>query len=277
MPVFFRTVGALGGPSFFLERGGRGLGGVGLSLTVAVVERPDGLCLIDTGWSRAQCAFPEENPGRLSGAFLGLSVRPEDALASQLISCGYDPRDVRHVVATHAHRDHIDGVVDFPSAQLHVAEAERRTRRHGRSPALEAFGRVRRFELQGPAALGFPRSEDLFGDGAVLLLDASGHTPGSTAVAVALDEGWLVHAGDAAMFVRDYREDATLPVSPYMRAVAWDLAQQRERYGSLRAAESEHGARVVTSHDRACFDALPSTREAGWLLRGERRKGRRKG
>lgn len=276
MPVFFRTVGALGGPSFFLERGGRGLHAVALSLTVAVVERPAGLCVIDTGWSRAQCAFPHDDPGTLHAAFLGMRVKPEDALASQLISCGYDPGDVRDVIATHSHRDHVDGVVDFPGATVHVAEREILVARPGVSQALTRARRLAVHALKGPAALGFLRTHDVFGDGSVLLLDAAGHTPGSAAVAVALDEGWMIHAGDAAMFARDYRDDESLPPSPYMRVMGWDMTQQREGFSRLRAAERDHGARVVTSHDRAGFDALPHTKEEGWTLRGEKKK-RRKG
>ena len=276
MPVFFRTVGALGGPSFFVERGGRGLRAVALSLTVAVIERPAGLCVIDTGWSRAQCAFPDDDPGTLHAAFLGMRVKPEDALASQLISCGYDPGDVRDVIATHSHRDHVDGVVDFPGATVHITDTELRVPRPGVSKALTRAGKLAVHALKGPAALGFQRTHDVFGDGSVLLLDAAGHTPGSAAVAVALDEGWMIHAGDAAMFARDYRDDESLPPSPYMRVMGWDMAQQREGFSRLRTAERDHGARVVTSHDRTGFDALPHTKEEGWTLRGEKKK-RRKG
>jgi glyoxylase-like metal-dependent hydrolase (beta-lactamase superfamily II) len=280
MPVFFRTVGTVRGPSFFVERGGRGLRGVAMSVTVAVVERADGLVLIDTGWSRAQCAFPDDDPGLIERVALGMSVRPEDAIASQLISCGYDPADVRHVVATHLHRDHFDGARDFPNAEKHVAAAEwavLETGRRGYSPSLSALPRVRRHAVDGPAALGFPRSADLFGDGSVLLLDARGHTAGSVAVAVALDDGWVLHAGDAAMFARDFREDDALPPSRYMRFLSWDLPAQRRSYGYLREAESAHGARVLTSHDHARFDELPHTKDDAWALRGDKRKGRRKG
>lgn len=276
MPVFFRTVGTLGGPSFFLERGGRSLRRVSLSLTVAVIERADGICLVDTGWSRAQCAFPEESPGALHAALLGMRVRPEDAIASQLISCGLDPSDVRHVVATHTHRDHIDGAEDFPSAELHVSQAELDARVPGRSKVPGRSSRLRAHRIEGPAALGFARSHDLFGDGSVLLLASPGHTLGSTTVAVALDEGWLLHVGDAAMFVRDYRDDDALPPSPYMRVMSADLACQRGTYRSIVTAEREHGARVVTSHDQGRFDALPHTSEDAWLMRGERRRGKRK-
>lgn len=279
MPVFFRSVGTVGGPSFFVERGGRGLRGVRMSVTVAVVERPDGLCLIDTGWSRAQCAFPDDDPGLARRVALGMQVRPEDAIASQLISCGYDPADVKHVVATHLHMDHMDGARDFPGAEKHVARAEWSALERGAqgySPALARVPRVTQHAIEGPAALGFPRSEDLFGDGSVLLLDARGHTAGSVAVAVALDEGWLLHAGDAAMFTRDYREDAGLPPSLYMRFLSWDLPAQRRTYGYLREAEADHGARVVTSHDLARYDSLPHAKEEAWALRGDKRKGRKK-
>ena len=49
MSVLFRTTGMMKGPAFFLRRGAGGLGAVRLPVTVAVIERPDGLVLIDTG------------------------------------------------------------------------------------------------------------------------------------------------------------------------------------------------------------------------------------
>ena len=276
MSVFFRTTGTMGGPEFFVRPSSRSLRDLRIQVIVAVIERPDGLVLIDTGWSRRTCAFPDDDPGVAQRLLLGLSVKPEDALASQLISCGYDPGDVRDVIATHSHRDHVDGVVDFPKATVHVTDTELRVPRPAVSKALTRAGKLSVHALKGPAALGFLRTHDVFDDGSVLLLDAAGHTPGSAAVAVALDEGWMIHAGDAAMFVRDYRDDEALPPSPYMRIMGWDMAQQREGFARLRTAERDHGARVVTSHDRAGFDALPHTKEEGWTLRGEKKK-RRKG
>lgn len=267
MTVLFRTTGTLRGPAFFLKRGGGGLGAVRMPVTVAVIERPDGLVLVDTGWSRRACAWPDVDPGRAAKLFLGLDVKPEDALASQLLSLGYAPGDVRHIVATHLHLDHVSGAVDFPSATVHCAEAEWEALRAGRrgydARALE-LPRVERHTPRGAAALGFPASHDLFGDGTVLLLDASGHTAGSLAVGVKLQAGWALHAGDAAMFAEDFRMDDAAPASLYMRAMNWDLAAQRASYGRLREAEGGHGASVVPSHDLGVYESLPHTREDAW-------------
>lgn len=281
MPVLFRTSGYVGGPGFFVSRGGGGLSKVKMAVTVAVVERPDGLVLIDTGWSRRSCAWPEENPGRVAKLLLGMEVKPEDAIASQLLSLGYSPGDVKHLVATHLHVDHAGAADDFPSAMLHASEAEwavskKLGRVRGYDPALHTRPHLASHAFNGPAALGFPRSHDLFGDGTVLLLDARGHTHGSTAVAVKLQDGWALHAGDAAMFARDYLEDETLPTSLYMKLQSHDLPSQRRTYGHLRAAATEHVARVVPAHDLGVYEGLPQTVETAWACAWDKKK-RRKG
>ncbi len=268
MSVLFRTSGTVAGPGVFLKRGGGGVSPVRMPVTVAVIERPDGLVLVDAGWSRFTCAWPERDPGRATSFFLGLDVKPEDAVASQLISLGYAPGDVRHVVATHLHIDHAGGAVDFPSATVHCSAREWEALPRGALGGYDLrtldLPRVEKHALHGPPALGFGASEDLFGDGTVLLLDARGHTRGSTAVAVKLSEGWCVHAGDAAMFADDFHDDASKPPSLYMRALSWSVAAQRETYARLLDAETGHGARVVPSHDPAVFESLPHTREDAW-------------
>lgn len=277
MTVLFRTTGTMGGPEFFVRPSSRSLRAVRIPVIVAVVERPDGLVLIDTGWSRRACAFPHDDPGLAHAALLGLSVKPEDALASQLISLGYAPGDVRHVVATHLHSDHIGGVVDFERATVHVNDREldatARGLRGGYTPEVRSLPRLSSYALDPVPALGFPFSRDLFGDGTVLALDGRGHTAGSVVIAIKLQDGWLLHAGDAAQYVGEYRADEGAPPSLYARVMSWDLAEQRRTYGLLRGAESTHEARVVVSHDPDLLDALPTTKEAAWPCAWDRRKG----
>ncbi len=277
MTVFFRTTGTMAGPEFFLRPGSRSLRAVTMPVAVAIIERPDGLVLIDTGWSRRTCAFPDDDPGLAQRLILGLSVKPEDALASQLISLGYAPADVRHVIATHLHSDHIGGAVDFDRARFHVSarecDAAASGLRGGYSVGLDSFANIERHSLDGPPALGFPFSKDLFGDGTVLLLDGRGHTAGSTVVAVKMQEGWMLHAGDAAQRTGEYRADDAAPSSLYTRCMSWNLPEQRRTYGLLRAAESSMDARVVVSHDAELFATLPTTKETGWAAAWDKRKG----
>jgi glyoxylase-like metal-dependent hydrolase (beta-lactamase superfamily II) len=274
MSVLFRTTGTVAGPAWVVQRGGRGWAPVRMPVAVAVVERRDGLVLIDAGWSRRTCAFPDDDPGLAYRLLMGLDVKPEDAIASQLLSLGYSPGDVKHVVATHLHLDHIGGVFDFPSATLHAATPEWASLRYGRLrgyvPELASRERVTLHDFDGPGALGFAAGHDLFGDGTVLLLDARGHTAGSVAVAVKLAEGWALHAGDAAYFADDFRADPDGPVSHFLRANSWHLPTQRGTFARLRAAESEHGARVVLSHDATLFEPLPHTREDAWACDWDR-------
>lgn len=277
MSVFFRTTGTMGGPEFFVRPSSHSLRAVRIPVIVAVIERPDGLVLIDAGWSRRTCAFPGDDPGLAHSLLLGLSVKPEDALASQLISLGYTPSDVRHVVATHLHADHVGGVVDFDRATVHVHDREldatARGLRGGYSSAVRSLPRVTPYSLDGAPALGFPFSKDLFGDGSVLLLDGRGHTAGSVVVAVKLQDGWALHAGDAAQYVGEYRADDGAPPSLYARAMSWNLSEQRRTYGLLRGAEASLDARVVVSHDPDLLSSLPTTKETAWPCAWDRRKG----
>lgn len=278
MSILFRTSGMMKGPEFFLKRGGGGLRSVRMPATVAVIERPDGLVLLDAGWSRLTCAWPERDPGRAKSFFMGLDVKPEDAIASQLLSLGYAPGDVKHIVTTHLHIDHAGGAVDFPSATVHCSlrewEEVPKPWRSGYDLRTLGLPNVERHRVDGPAALGFAASHDLLGDGTVLLLDARGHTRGSIAVGVKLAEGWCIHAGDATMFVDDFHDDASKPPSLYMRALAWDLPTQRRTYGALLDAEQNHAARVVPSHDLSVFEALPHQKEDAWPCAWTRAKGK---
>jgi glyoxylase-like metal-dependent hydrolase (beta-lactamase superfamily II) len=262
MPITFATTGKLASPGFYVRPGG-GLRSVPMPVACAIVERPEGLLLIDTGWSRAQCEAPDRDPGRALKWLLAMNVRPGDDLASSLSARGYAPGDVRDIVATHLHLDHVGGVCDFPKAKVHVSSVEWAQRSRGRmggyDPRSLGFDdRAVVHALAGPPALGFPASEDLYGDGTVLLLAAYGHTLGSTAVAVKLDKGWLVHAGDACMFRADYA-DGRAP-SLYARVQSHDLAAQRRTFACFRAAERDHAATVVPSHDQDAFESLPRER-----------------
>jgi glyoxylase-like metal-dependent hydrolase (beta-lactamase superfamily II) len=276
MSVFFRTTGTMGGPEFFVRPSSRSLRDLRVPVIVAVVERPDGLALIDTGWSRRTCAFPDDDPGVAQRLLLGLSVKPEDALASQLISLGYAPGDVRHVIATHLHSDHIGGAVDFDRATVHVHDRElaaaARGLRGGYDASVRSLPRVATYALDPVPMLGFPFSRDLFGDGSVLLLDGRGHTAGSVVVAVKLQDGWALHAGDAAQYVGEYRADDAAPPSLYARVMSWNLHEQRRTYGLLRGAEAALDARVVVSHDPDLLSALPTTKEAAWPCAWDKRK-----
>jgi glyoxylase-like metal-dependent hydrolase (beta-lactamase superfamily II) len=240
------------------------LGEVRLSNTVAVAVRTDGeLVLVDAGWSQDACADAGGALGRLHARVFGVRVRPEDAIASQLRSLGLAPARVRAIVATHLHLDHVGGVVDFPNAEVIVAQRELKAYWGApfdfgyRARDLARAGRIRAVTLEAGPTYGFPASADPYGDGEIVLLDARGHTPGSVAVALRSPRGTYVHAGDAAYQRWEY---GMSPQGPCLvaRLRGRGRGDVSAAYRSLRSCEADpRRPTVVVSHDLETFERLP--------------------
>ena len=193
-------------------RGGRLLGGHGGPLATArlvahclLVEAGGELVLVDTGFGTEDIARPR----RLGQPFRALvrpRPRPEQAAVRQVAALGLDPRDVRHIVATHLDTDHAGGLGDFPEAEVHVFSSELAT---AQSPPLRERGRYLQahwahgprwvqHEVDGDDWFGFESVRVLPGlDAEVVLVPLLGHSAGHTGVAVRTGDGWLLHCGDA--------------------------------------------------------------------------------
>jgi glyoxylase-like metal-dependent hydrolase (beta-lactamase superfamily II) len=262
--VFFLTCGVFVAPGLaVLPLGRRAFSTVKLSNTVAVAVRPDGdLVLVDAGWSTETCARPARSLGRLRALGLGLRVREEDAIVEQLRRLGFEARRVRAIFATHLHLDHAGGVDDFPNAEVVVSQAELRAYWDSSSPAYRArdlarAGRIRAVALDETPSYGFPGSADPLGDGRVVMLDASGHTPGSVAVAIRGPRGTFVHVGDAVYQRWEYGGS---PKGPGLlgAALAWSGSDVARTLDCIRACEADpRHPTIVSSHDADVFNSLP--------------------
>ncbi|KAA1418281.1 MBL fold metallo-hydrolase [Mumia zhuanghuii] len=121
---------------------------------------------------------------------------------------------------THAHWDHVCGLLDLPDLPVHLHTRERDWVMGGR---IAPVGGVRdalrgrttvSYDLDGPPVLTFGASHDLFGDGSVVLVDLAGHTPGSVGVLLHTEAGPVLLAGDAAWHgyqVEDLRQKSAFP------------------------------------------------------------------
>lgn len=182
-------------------------GGRALPSTVVahclLVERADGLLLVDTGFGSGDIADPK----RLGQPFRALMrpvLDPAETALAQVRALGHDPADVTDIVLTHLDLDHAGGLGDFPRARVHVYDAELEAARH---PTLKERGRYRapqwahgpdwvRHHAGGESWLGFDAVTVLGDD--VLMVPLAGHSRGHCGVAVARPGGgWLLHAGDA--------------------------------------------------------------------------------
>lgn len=223
-----------------------------------LMERADGLALIDTGYSPELFSAPDLAI-RLYRNLLRLTLDPaQDALAVVQVK-GAKAADVQDIVVTHLHADHICGLRRFPYARLHMSRASLAIWRASPSrhdltmafyrslmPAL-AETTVRMVEDAPRVPLPWGGAgHDIFGDGSAVAVDLPGHMAGHFGLFFGERERPLLYAADA---------DWTLPPLLSGREPNWParlVVHDREaarRSGELVRAATAWGADVLLAHD----------------------------
>jgi N-acyl homoserine lactone hydrolase len=159
------------------------------------IEHEGVLRLVDTGETAAAHNVP----------FGRMEVAREQELPAAISAAGLNLDDVSEVVLTHAHGDHIDGLVHVHATVL-INETELRflsspmarvMRRILRQPLPPGFA-PEPFALDGGPFGAFPTSRNLSDDGRIVAVGTPGHTPGHLSVICVHDSGrHVMLAGDA--------------------------------------------------------------------------------
>jgi len=188
----------------------------------ARIDHPTrGVFLYDTGYARP---FHEETsrwPGIIYGRITPVHLHDHESAAAQLARQGVAPTDVRGVILSHFHGDHIAGLRDFPSARFYFlpeAYATLRQRRGVRAlrrgflpgllpPDFDA----RTAPLGGPVALPralapFDTGIDLLRDGSLIGVPLPGHAAGQLGLVVRADGALRFLCADAAWSTRAIEE-----------------------------------------------------------------------
>ena len=192
--------------------------------SVAVIEHPtEGVILFDTGYSERFYTETRRFPNKIYALITPVTVGPEDSAAAQLRARGIRAGDVRTVVLSHFHADHIAGAADFPrAAYVYQLEAYLGVRDRGTVARIAAgflpgllpadFDDRSHplFFAEARAGLGVGAYDvgwDLCGDGSVVLVDLPGHARGHSGLIVRATGGvtWFLVA-DACWTSRSYRE-----------------------------------------------------------------------
>jgi glyoxylase-like metal-dependent hydrolase (beta-lactamase superfamily II) len=181
-------------------------------LVCLLIETNQGLALVDTGLGLQDYADPTWFT-QFFRIISSMPFDPKEAAINQLSRCGYKPEDVKHIILTHMHFDHIGGLSDFPHTKVHVYKKEYDAFVHRKGnisaayvprhiahkPSFEFYEDTGEtwFEFEAIKINGF--------DPEMYFIPMPYHTVGMCGIAIKTEDGWHFHCGDAAADFR--RED----------------------------------------------------------------------
>ncbi len=172
-----------------------------IPINMWVIDHPKGLVVYDTGnnvaisdggctthWSQGSCDFLQPTQTRA------------DVIDKQLEKLGYSVDDVKAVITSHSHLDHIGNIEMFPDAihviqkrELYQAWWPEKFQRPSGAHIVEDYDDAREFNYHA-----IEGDYDLFGDGTVWVLSTPGHTLGHQSVRLELaNTGTVVLSQDA--------------------------------------------------------------------------------
>lgn len=170
-----------------------------------LIETDQGLVLVDTGLGLDDYA----NPSWMTRLFRMITIMPFDpneAAVNRIMQLGNKPGDIRHIILTHMHFDHISGLADFPHAKVHVYRREYEAFTGGKIRQFTDFAYLQRYIAHQPGFICYENVDTKwYGFEAIRLpfapeiyfIPLPGHSRGHCGIAIRTAGGWLFHAGDA--------------------------------------------------------------------------------
>jgi len=237
----------------------------------ACIRHPSrGWILFDTGYSLRFREQTKSLPYSLYRWLTPIRLREENTAVRQLAKLGIAAKDVRYVILSHFHADHIGGARDFPSARfLYPQAAYDAVRTLGPAKATRAgfiagllpddFAEVGQ-PIEREAAsvslsegIPFSGGRDIFGDGSLIAVHLPGHAAGQIGLLLSTANAKVLLCADAAWSSRALRENR--PPHPVAGFVMSDRSAYRDTFERLRIWQTEYPELVVVpSHCRTYFD-----------------------
>ena len=179
-----------------------------IPINMWIIDHPMGLIVYDTG---NNVAISDGNcTSHWNEGFCGLlkpSQTRADVIDKQLEKAGFSAGDVKIVITSHSHLDHIGNIEMFPDA-IHVIQKKELYQawwpekfQRGGAHVMADYDDARDFtyfELNG--------DYDLFGDGSVVVVSTPGHTLGHQSVKVRMNDTGTVILTQDAVWIKENLE-----------------------------------------------------------------------
>jgi len=217
-------------PEFMTRKDGR-LTSIDIpALAFLLVHPEEGVILFDTGYDPAFIEATRSFPERAYAIVTPVKLPVGKSAVEQLHAQGFEVSDVRHVILSHFHGDHVAGLHAFPNAKIHCAKlgldqacglGRISGTRNGILKTLipsDIHERARFFEAGRQVSLPtdflpFETAVDLLGDMSILAIELPGHCAGHWGVAVRKSSGqYNFMVADAAWSSDAIRKNVPPPI-----------------------------------------------------------------
>lgn len=190
-----------------------------------LIEHPQqGWILYDTGYTRRFYTATRNFPQSIYAGLTRVVVTEEDEVKSQIERLGLKTADIRHIILTHFHADHIGGLKDFDQAIIHCSrigygEVKNTNSFLGFSKGIlkslipmDMDQRVRFIEESAVQVTDdiFETIYDLFHDNSLLIYPVPGHAAGQLALLLKTEKQYYFLIADACWLKQSY-QDLVLP------------------------------------------------------------------
>lgn len=214
-------------------------------------HRDWGYLLYDTGYSSQLLNW---QPKYLLYRLLNpIYIRQEEEIDQQLLRQGIAPEEIRYLILSHLHPDHIGRVTAFPKATILITQSVYDTyQRHRLSDLIfkeflpDHFGERLRIitDYSLNPAFPFAPTADICQDGSILVASLGGHAAGQACLY--LPEKNLFLAADVSWGV-DFLP-YTQQMRPLIRTIQADFNDYCQTNALLQTV-MEAGIQVIVSHD----------------------------
>ena len=180
------------------------------------------------------------------------NVAPKVSLVDQLAQLGVKPEQIQYVGISHYHADHTGQVASFPQSTLLIGKGDWDAVINPKPAAGVNAPPFAHWISGGGKVEPLPADKDVFGDGAVVILNTPGHTPGHHSLLVKLKEkGNVLISGDLVHFQENYESNGV----PWFNASRADTLASIDRFKKLAATFK---ATVIIQHDARDVGKLPA-------------------
>ena len=184
---------------------------VWLPVTTYLIEHPNGLVLIDTGWHTSKRNITVKRKfGLLPISYANLPKGM--AINEQLERLAYKTSDLDYVFISHMDGDHIDGLRLVKDAKNIMVSREEwqdsQSKKYGYRYHSEVWNGVDvgTFEFANSGIGPFGKSFDVFGDGSIQLVSTPGHSHGLFTTLIQGKEKFVAIIGDTGYMKKSWEE-----------------------------------------------------------------------